>query len=212
MVFDIGDMIFRNFLQMNSYPGGPFTGIITTDIVQFLLVPSVFIFMVLYTATGRIFPERNLRVILGVTAYLFLVTGGYYQTFALIAGPYFLYLIFVLGLLFLLRDHFTRGGGPYGGGYSSSSGPHERVYDQAKKHLPSNISRLMGLPELSPLERKKLEYQIKQIDKQLERLEPQLDQLKKSNAQQKDITNLILQIEERKAQRDMLETELQGAR
>src|SRR3989338_111089 len=123
---DIGYMIFGQFLGMTQYPGAPFTGNIYRDLIMFLLVPTIFIIMVLYIMSGRIIPNRNFRIMLGVGAYLFIIAGGYYSFFALLAGPYFIFLIFILGVLGYLGSHFRShgGGGPYsrGGGYSGGGG------------------------------------------------------------------------------------------
>ncbi|MBI2233140.1 MAG: hypothetical protein HYU56_04420 [Candidatus Aenigmarchaeota archaeon] len=111
---DIGQLIFVQLLQMTDYPGSPFTGDIARDLIMFLLVPSVFIILVVYMMVGRVLPPdaryNKLRVLLGATTYLFIIAGGYYRTFALLAGPYFIFLIFVLGILFFFIEHFGRRG------------------------------------------------------------------------------------------------------
>ena len=120
---DIGQTLFRDVLQMRDYPGGSFSGrTITENLIMFFLVPTVFIILVVYMMVGRILPGEytKLRLLLGVTSYLFIVAGGYYGVFALLAGPYFIFLIFIMGLLYFLLGHFRGGEGPggtrYGGG------------------------------------------------------------------------------------------------
>src|SRR3989338_10069223 len=120
---DIGQLIFVQLLQMTDYPGSPFTGDIARDLIMFLLVPSVFIVLVVYMMVGRVLPPggtyNKLRILLGITTYLFIIAGGYYRTFALLAGPYFIFLVFILGILYFLAGHFgfrAGGGGPYGRG------------------------------------------------------------------------------------------------
>lgn len=138
MVADIGETLFVNLLGMTQYPGDPFTGNIYRDIIMFLIVPTIFIIMVLYIMSGRIIPDKKFRVMLGVGAYLFIIAGGYYSFFALLAGPYFIFLIFILGVLGYLAGHFRRGGhtgGPYsgGGGYSrghSKGGLYSNLVDE----------------------------------------------------------------------------------
>jgi hypothetical protein len=122
MAADIGEMLFVDILRMSSYPGQPFTGNIFQDLILFLIVPTIFIIMVLYIATGRIIPDKKIRVMLGVGAYLFIVASGYYSAFALLAGPYFIFLIFILGLLGFILGHFRAGGGGGGGGHYSGGG------------------------------------------------------------------------------------------
>jgi hypothetical protein len=112
---------------MKEYPGAPFTGNIMNDLIMFLIIPTIFIILVVYMAVGRILPPgyTRMRALLGIGAYLFIIAGGYYSVFALLAGPYFIVLIFILGLLFFFTQHFTRGGGGGGGsrlGYSGSAG------------------------------------------------------------------------------------------
>src|SRR3990167_8378639 len=123
---DIGQTLFVELLGMTQYPGSPFTGNIYKYIIMFFIVPTIFIIMVLYIMSGRVIPNRNFRVMLGVGAYLFIIAGGYYSFFALLAGPYFIFLIFILGVLGYLGSHFRShgGGGPYsrGGGYSGGGG------------------------------------------------------------------------------------------
>ena len=131
---DIGYMLFARLLGMSEYPGQPFTGDIMRDLIMFFLVPSVFIILVLYMAVGRVLhsEHRQLRILLGVSAYLFIIAGGYYRTFALLAGPWFLVLIFVLGILFFFFEHFTRRGGVQGGaGPMSRSNLGEQYYNIA---------------------------------------------------------------------------------
>ena len=133
---DIGQLIFVQLLQMTDYPGSPFTGDIARDLIMFLLVPSVFIILVVYMMVGRVLPPggiyNKLRILLGITTYLFIIAGGYYRVFALLAGPYFIFLVFILGILFFILEHFRRRApnelrSSYGSGHStvsSTSIPH----------------------------------------------------------------------------------------
>src|SRR3989338_11291886 len=107
-VLDIGFTLFVEILGMTEYPGQPFTGNIVRDLIMFLLIPTIFIILVVYMMIGRLLPPRQhkLRLLVAVGAYLFIIAGGYYRTFALLAGPYFLFLIFVMGLLFFFFEHF----------------------------------------------------------------------------------------------------------
>lgn len=109
---------------MMEYPGSPFTGIILNDLVMFFLIPTIFIILVIYMAVGRVVAGHpGLRLLVGLGAYLFIIFGGYFGVFARIAGPYFIFLIFVLGLLYFLLEHFSRRGGySSGGGYSGGGG------------------------------------------------------------------------------------------
>ncbi len=112
MVFeDLAATIFVEVLGMTQYPGAPFTGNVIRDLILFLFIPSVFIILFVYMIMGRLFAasagaQIKLRLLVGVALYLFIVAGGYYSMFALLAGPYFLFLIFVLGLLYFIPSHF----------------------------------------------------------------------------------------------------------
>lgn len=108
MATDIGSIIFFDILRMTQYPGSPFTGNIVNDLIMFLLVPSVFIILFTYSLLGRLFAagQTRMRLLVGITIYLFIVAGGYYPAFALIAGPYFIVLIFLLGILYFVLGHF----------------------------------------------------------------------------------------------------------
>jgi len=130
MAEEIGYILFVQLLGMTQYPGSPFTGNIMRDLIMFFIVPSIFIILVVYMAVGRILIDQpRLRIMLGLGMYLFIIAGGYYPAFALLAGPYFVFLIFIIGLLYFLLGHFgIRGrGGTYrphrgGGTYRSEAG------------------------------------------------------------------------------------------
>jgi hypothetical protein len=115
MAVDIGTTIFAEILGMTQYPGSPFTGEIVRDLILFLFVPSVFIIMFIVVLLGRIVASEygKMRLLVGMALYMFIVASGYYAAFALIAGPYFVFLIFILGALYFLPAHFglRKGGG-----------------------------------------------------------------------------------------------------
>jgi len=110
---DIGELIFRDILRMTEYPGAPFTGNIINDLVMMLFIPSVFIIIVVYTLVGRLTPHPKLNLLLSLAFYMFIVFGGYFRIFALLAGPYFLFLLIIMGLLFFFLGHIglRRGAG-----------------------------------------------------------------------------------------------------
>ena len=167
MAVDIGEMLFVNILQMNQYPGQPFTGNIFQDLILFLIVPTIFIIMIIYTMAGRMAADKKIRIMLGVGAYLFIVASGYYAAFALLSGPYFIFLIFILGVVSFLAGHFKGGGPGYssGGGYSNSSGsPSAQAEMWAEQHMPSKVKVLLGVDqELNPANRALLEKQLKML-------------------------------------------------
>lgn len=171
MAYDIGTSLFVELLGMTQYPGQPFTGNIFRDLIMFFIVPTIFIIMVLYIMSGRIIPNRNFRIMLGVGAYLFIIAGGYYSFFALLAGPYFIFLIFILGVLGYLGSHFRPHGGGGGGGYSRGG---EYAEGGGKK-----LRNLIGVPELNPSERKYLNNQLKKIDLRIRQQEALVEKAEK---------------------------------
>src|SRR3989344_2372558 len=163
---DVGEILFRDVLQLRDYPGGPFSGrTITENLIMFFLVPTVFIILVVYMMVGRIFPPEapygKLKLLLGVTAYLFIIAGGYYGTFALLAGPYFIFLIFIMGLLYFLLGHFRGGGGGGPGGgerHGSSAGAEAAGMGSGDK-----LKYLLGLRKINPADRKWMESEARTL-------------------------------------------------
>ena len=133
---DIGRTLFVELLGMRNYPGSPFTGNIINDLIMFLIIPTIFIIFVVFILLGRLaVAQRGIRILLGIGIYLFIIAGGYYNTFALAAGPYFIFLIFILGLLYFIPSHFrVRGGGMPGGAGAAvaGTGPDQIVQDLSR--------------------------------------------------------------------------------
>jgi hypothetical protein len=149
MATDVGYILFVQLLGMTQYPGSPFTGNIYRDLIMFLVVPTIFIIMVLYVMTGRIIPDRKMRIMLGVGAFLFIIASGYYSVFALLAGPYFIFLIFILGILKYLLDHFrSHDRGSSGAPTFSSSGS----YSEGSSKFKSGLFRRPKMLGRQPLE------------------------------------------------------------
>lgn len=122
---DIGYLLFKEVLGMADYPAGPFSGVILKDLVMFFLIPSIFIILVIYMMLGRLFypaTQRGLRLLVGIGAYLFIVFGGYFGVFAELAGPYFIILIFIMGLLYMFLELFRVKPVPAAGGHGLAAG------------------------------------------------------------------------------------------
>ena len=137
---DIGYILFVQILRMSQYPGAPFTGDIIRDIVLFFFIPTVFIILFTYMLLGRLFTpgQTKLRLLVGIAIYLFIWASGWYGSFAMLAGPYFIFLIVILGALYFLPSHFRIGSGggyPAGGGYSDHGGGGERVDEMTRPAL-----------------------------------------------------------------------------
>ncbi len=134
---DIGRTLFVELLGMRNYPGAPFTGNVINDLIMFLIIPTIFIIFVVFILLGRLaVAQRGIRILLGIGIYLFIIAGGYYNTFALLAGPYFIFLIFILGLLYFIPSHFrVRGGGMPGGGMTGRGASLEGAETSLAKQL-----------------------------------------------------------------------------
>lgn len=152
---DIAYTIFVEVLGMNMYPGNPFTGNIIRDLIMFLFIPSVFIILFVYMILGRLFSvasgaQVKLRILVGIALYLFIVAGGYYPAFALFAGPYFLFLIFILGVIYFIPHHFRF---EQEGHYPERAGKHAKGYTKLGRiaYLEKEIERVEK--ELAHLEK-----------------------------------------------------------
>lgn len=172
---DIGYLIFAQLLGMTEYPGAPFTGQIARDLILFLLVPSIFIIMIVFVLLGRIaVHQRQIRILLGVGIYLFILASGYYRTFALLAGPYFVVLIFVLGLIYFIPSHFrVRGSGMPG--RSAGGGGRGRGFTSMdrERYLKDEIRRLEG--DLIEARKHQSRDEAKDIRNQIEELRDELE-------------------------------------
>jgi hypothetical protein len=161
MAIDIAYTLFVEILRMQDYPGGSFSGDPVKDIVMFFFIPTVFIILFIFMLLGTMFPRGwPLRALTGIAIWLFIVFGGYYGTFAMLAGPYFFVLIFILGAIFFLRGHIGArvggavpglGGGGGGGGKFSHMSTADLVEllgtysDQLKEGMKHNEPRLSEL-------------------------------------------------------------------
>ncbi len=156
MAVDIGTLLFVEILGMTQYPGSPFSGQIINDLVMFLFIPTVFIIVVIYTLVGRLTDSSKIKLLLSIAFYLFIVFGGYYSMFALLAGPYFLFLLIVMGLVFFFFGHFglrrgseTSGGGGGSGRTSMATGAVAESHAQAAADMLNSIEVQCGVVEES---------------------------------------------------------------
>ena len=169
--FDIGALLFREILQVSQYPGAPFSGQILNDIVLFFFIPTVFIILFTYFLLGMMFtPEqRGLRLLVGLAIYLFILFGGYFSVFALLAGPVFLWLIFGLGLLAFLARFLPGIGGGRGGPLRLKRGRKEAEIKLLRQRLKTLASKLEGA--VSDNDQAKIDIYTKQIEETEDRLE-----------------------------------------
>ncbi|MBI3190278.1 hypothetical protein HYZ41_01090 [archaeon] len=170
MVEEIGALIFSQLLGMAQYPGSPFTGNLFRDIIMFLIVPTIFIILVVYSMTGRIVTDPKLRMMLGVGAYLFIVAGGYYSMFALLAGPYFLFLIIFMGIIYFAFGHFT-GNRPKVGGASGGFLPSHPKHGNYEVDKGGKLKFLLGMPNMDAANVKLLKNDLAGVEERIAALE-----------------------------------------
>ena len=170
MVADIGSILFVDLLGMTMYPGAPFTANIIRDIIMFFFIPTVFLIMIIYVLTGRIFTlNKQLRLLLGTAIYLFIIAGGYFKTFALLTGPYFIFLIFILGIVYFIPTHFrTR----QAHGYSKEALHNAGRAEVAEGRAEDDIRYLlMGSKSVNPVTIARAKSDLKDLNKRIEKLE-----------------------------------------
>src|SRR3989338_9201240 len=113
MPIDIGEMLFREILGMSAYPGSPFTGNIFQDIILFFFVPTVFLIIFVYVASGIIIAPENgkLRLLFGIAIYAFIIASRYFEGFAIFASQFYFIFVILIGIVYFLGRHFRRPGG-----------------------------------------------------------------------------------------------------
>ncbi|MDI6721768.1 MAG: hypothetical protein QMD85_05220, partial [Candidatus Aenigmarchaeota archaeon] len=168
--------------KMSQYPGSPFTGNIFNDLIMFFFIPTVFIILVVYLMVARVLPPayKGLRFLLGIAAYLFIIVGGYYSMFAYLAGPYFLFLILIMGLLFYFTQHFHRTGTPAAGGGTqqlSTSAASDRVNNLIglkieEEELKQQIEEAKKLA--NPQNVPHMQQRLTEVRKEIRIIEPQV--------------------------------------
>jgi len=142
---DIGALLFRDILKIYQYPGAPFTGNIINDLISYFFIPMVFVIFFIYMLLGRIVVGvKWLRLLMGLAIFLFMIVNGWFAIFALMAGPYFVFLIVGLGALFFIPSHFRIGGiggGGGGGGGGRPAGLEARALEGSRTELLTELDR-----------------------------------------------------------------------
>lgn len=205
---DIGYIIFVEVLRMTQYPGSPFTGEIIRDLIMFLFIPSVFIIFFVFFILNRLFgmEQTKFRLLFGIALYLFIVAGGYYPMFAYFAGPYFIFLLLIIGAIFFIPTHFywrrARAGG-------AASGDAARISEEALHHLPPRLQGLIVKPALNPRERAELERYKEGLNNEIDRLQKRYDELIKKG-QTRDLGQVALELTRKESERNMIDKALGG--
>jgi len=164
---DVGRLVFVDLLKVSGYPNTPFTGNVMTDLVLYFFLPLVLILLIIYLMLARLFPTgyKGLRLLVGVAVFLFIVFMGYFGMIITLAGPYFTFLLFGLGLLMFILGHFKPGGGEAryrGGGQAAyAAGGAAASTQQPQQNLGGVTGVAKRVLELE-FEIAEAEYQIKQ--------------------------------------------------
>ncbi|MFH1631349.1 MAG: hypothetical protein ABIA21_04000 [Candidatus Aenigmatarchaeota archaeon] len=107
---DIGSFIFRDILRVYEYCAGckPFTGEPVTDLVLYLFIPMIFVILIIYMLLARMFPEgyKGIKLLMGIAVFLFIVFSGLFSIFIYLSGPYFIFLLAIVGVAMYLFSHF----------------------------------------------------------------------------------------------------------
>lgn len=166
MAIDIAQLIFMDFLQMSEYATMS-TGNIMHDLIMLLFLPTILIIFVVYQSVGAVIKNRGLRLLVGIGLYMFIIVEGFYQMFAYFAKAYFLFLLFIVGLLFFLPRHFS-------------------AEDKTKKDEGGGLLR-RHLPSLSLNEQDKLRRRENDLKDDLEKAEEQYNKVLERDKSDKSI-------------------------
>ncbi|GEM_PF-2388727 len=206
MVVDIGEMLFREILGMSAYPGSPFTGNIFQDIILFFFVPTVFLIIFVYVASGIIVAPENtkLRLLFGIAIYAFIIASRYFEGFAIFASQFYFIFVIVIGLVYFLGRHFRR---PGGGGTMAYEGRRGGAMPYSAQPAQHPHFESMSRRDLEQAE-KRVRLEQKSIDDQIRKLEG----LKDNVAAKTDIgpllarkTQLDLELDEIRHQKSFVE-------
>jgi hypothetical protein len=216
MASDIGALLFKEILQMSAYPGAPFTGNIVQDLVMFFFIPTVFIIVIVYSLVGRIGMNNKISLLLGVAFYLFIVFSPYglYTMFAYLAGPYFLFMLIIMGLIYFVLGHFSRKGGGGGSGASAGGGGGKHMERSAVERAARSVENPyenLGRAHINDEIRKKT-TQLHQIEKQIANHRKRINELVHSGKESKIGEDSVeANLEQRRTELEMELTELNEA-
>ncbi len=179
MADDIGYTLFVEVLKMTQYPGAPFTGNIINDLIMFFFIPMVFIILFTYILLGRIvYGVIWLRALLGIAIFLFMIVNGWFGIFAMLAGPYFIFLIVILGGLYFIPSHFgarpagmPRGGlqpgGLEGGGGTADEAVRLLIEIKEKREAIKTARKDMNDSRIDPMAKQRLAADVSTNNTQL---------------------------------------------
>ena len=113
MLENIGEFLFRDVLKVYNYCQGcaPFTSDALTNVVLYFFIPSVLLILIVYMILARLYPSgyKGIKLLVGVGMTLFIIFSGAFSIFVYLGGPYFLFLLLVLGIIMYFLGHFRSG-------------------------------------------------------------------------------------------------------
>jgi len=195
---DAGRILFVDILRVASYPGAPFSGIILNDVVLYFLLPTVLIMVFIYTLMDAMFDNKKIRLLMSVSAYLFIVFGGFFSIFVNTAELYFFFMLVIGAIWFILR-HF-RGGKKLDTAYLANN---------AIEHMSPHDRKMLALPSLNHKQKIEIEKEIHNIDMRIEHLTRQLNNMTPDNSGRAKTIN---KIDELHVQRQVLLKKLEDMR
>ncbi len=205
---DIGNLLFSEILRISAYPGAPFTGDPVRDLVMFFFVPTIFLIMFIFIIVNRVGGHPKISLLLGIGIYMYVLASGYFEFFVLLAGPYFVVLIFILGVIwFVFQGGFGIKKRDTGMAYASQ----ETQLKEAARHMKPGLRNLLPIPVINPGKVAVIEREIKRLDKQIEYLQHRLDELdRKGIGAAHGRGDLEKQLIELRNERFLLEERLKG--
>lgn len=118
MAFEIVQFLFGDLLRC-PWCIAQQSGNVMEDVVMMFLLPTIIIILFVFILLKDLKILRGskmMELLIGIGVYLFIVFGGYFEIFAELTKSYFIFLIFLLGVMYFVLGHFMRGGSSGGGG------------------------------------------------------------------------------------------------
>lgn len=169
-------MLFVDILQIHEYPGSPFTGNIMVDLVQFFLIPTILLLIFVHVVLENIPIVSNmdsrLKLFFAIAVCLYIIVTGLFRIFALLAGPYFILVVFIIGFLYFIGAHFEKKTTPSKGSQAGQ---------QSTSFLSALDTKNEIIEELNN-EKKFLENEIERLEKAIKTTDMQIKQVPSKDA------------------------------
>jgi len=200
---DIGSILFRDVLQVDVYPGSPFSGNIINDLVMYFFIPLALMIGFVWVIMDDLPFLRDsgrMKILFTLVFILFIVFSPYRLFSAFVQGaPVYIIFVIFIGFFWFIGRHFR---GPAGG--RGRRDPAHLAVD----HMSKRERSLLSLPILNPRERKTLQDDIKKLDRRIEHLNKKFDIMVKNGSNTEQVA---LEIDRLQSEREALEEKLQGS-